>query len=302
MAMCSMDTISDATSSSWAQHLAGAAAAFQRERLQAGGLDNFQLSDKWSRSFEGKWLLRNFAYHDILMSVSLEQRPHLTGDYWMSEDDALADPYFAFASRILFLTGEISIFNADCAESKSQHENDGSRSNGVSDSIADAYSDDHSLHNRAQLIATELRQWTCPSIIDSKAPLALLSEAYRSAALIYLCCVLRKHFPQTYGVVLPEGVEPYTESICYIAEQVPVGSLAECSLLFPLFIAGGEAENARHVQCIRDRLYTMNKWRRFRNVDACKEVLDEVWRHRNAGGEIGWRDVVQRRGWQLSLS
>ena len=69
-------------------------------------------------TFEGRWLLRNFAYHDIMMSVSMDCRPLIRGFYWSSEDDTLADPYFGFASRILYLISETSILNADFAEAE----------------------------------------------------------------------------------------------------------------------------------------------------------------------------------------
>jgi transcriptional activator protein UGA3 len=97
----------------------------------------------------------------------------------------------------------------------------------------------------------------------------------------------------------------YVESVCDAAQKVPEGSLAECSLLFPLFIAGGEAKSETHIERIKNRLYTMNKWRRFRNVNACREVLEELWERRSKLNEtktIGWRDIVRQRGWQLALS
>lgn len=316
MAMCSMDTISVATSSSWSQHLAGAAAALQSKssNMQVGplGASRPYLDDKWLRSFEGKWLLRNFAYHDILMSVSLDRRPLISGDYWMSTDDALADPYFAFASKIMLLTSEISVLNADCAEYSSHNEESSSSTDTttVPNTLEGLPSepDYETLLHRAYVIATDLREWECPPAASADAPLALLSETYRSAALLYLDRVVRKFFPQRAADVLPEGVRIYVASICDVAQKIPEGSLAECSLLFPLFIAGGEAEDEAHIECLRNRLCTMNKWRKFRNVDACREVLEDVWTQREEWRrgvrteKADWRDIVQQRGWQLALS
>ncbi|KFG85443.1 C6 transcription factor OefC [Metarhizium anisopliae] len=307
MAMCSMETISDATSSSWAHHLSGAAAALQpgSSDTQLGPLRTSAsvLGADWLKSVEGKWLVRNFAYHDILMSVSLDRRPLMTGDYWMSADDAMADPYFAFASRIMLLTSEISVLRADCAECyNASLGGGGSNTSGLAlDSNYDA------LLQRALGIASDLREWQCPAP-STDTPLTSLSETYRSAGLIYLDRVVRKYLPQHAADVLPEGIRVYVDSVCEVAEKVPAGSLAECSLLFPLFMAGGEAEEATHMERIRSRLYTMNKWRRFRNVDACREVLEQVWQQREewARGvrrdKVDWRDVVEQRGWQLALS
>ncbi|KAL6884264.1 fungal-specific transcription factor domain-containing protein [Trichoderma longibrachiatum] len=311
MAMCSMETISDATSSSWSHHLSGAAAVLQSKGSDTlvGPLQTSSsvVSDYWLKSVERKWLVRNFAYHDILMSVSLDRRPLISGDYWMATEDTLADPYFAFASKIMLLISEISVLNADCADYKSSLGSDRTLAQGDIALILEEVPLDYNYHTplqRAHNIANGLRDWKCPAH-TANAPLALLSETYRSASLIYLDRVVRQHFPQRATEILPEGIRAYVESVCDVAQKVPEGSLAECSLLFPLFIAGGEATDASHVERIRDRLCSMNRWRRFRNVNACREVLEEVWKKRvesNESERVDWRDVVRQRCWQLALS
>ncbi|UKZ84247.1 uncharacterized protein TrAFT101_000161 [Trichoderma asperellum] len=311
MAMCSMETISDATTSGWAHHLFGAAAVLQSgiSDVQEGALQKSRsiINGYWLESVERKWLVRNFAYHDILMSVSLDRRPLITGDYWMSADDEMADPYFAFASKIMLLTSEISVLNADCADYELSLGDGGSPEE---DAYADIFGGLPSSSNydtflqRARDIAAELREWKCPTA-SADTPLGFLSQTYQSAGLIYLHYVLQKYFPQHSDDILTEGVDVYVELVCDAAQKVPEGSLAECSLLFPLFIAGGEAKNETHIERIKNRLYTMNKWRRFRNVNACREVLEELWEQRAQLGEtetIGWRDIVRQRGWQLALS
>lgn len=47
-------------------------------------------------------------------------------------------------------------------------------------------------------------------------------------------------------------------------ERMPEGCLAECTLVFPLFIAGGEARDAEHVEIIRERLGMIVDLRRFK--------------------------------------
>ncbi|KAK1256355.1 hypothetical protein MKX07_008614 [Trichoderma sp. CBMAI-0711] len=318
MAMCSMETISDATSSSWSHHLSGAAAVLQSRTCSDAMVGPLQtttttttpsaVSDYWLKSVERRWLVRNFAYHDILMSVSLDRRPLLTGDYWMSRDDTMADPYFAFASKIMLLISEISVLNADCADFKASLGGASTLEQGGDLALVLEESPlDHNYHTpleRAHNIANGLRDWKCPAETVN-APLALLSETYRSASLIYLDRVVRQHFPRRAAEILPEGIRAYVESVCHVAQKVPEGSLAECSLLFPLFIAGGEAQDASHIERIRDRLCSMNRWRSFRNVDACREVLEEVWAKMGESGDaerVDWRDIVRRRGWQLALS
>ena len=202
MAMCSMETISEATSRGWADHLAGAAAALQSKSSQVNSSDT-RLDDERLRSFEGKWLLRNFAYHDILMSVSLDRRPFRTGDYWMSTDDSIADPYFGLASRILFFISEISVLNADCADRIASSSQDGF-SPGAFPAVDESqeWENDTLLH-RARSLAKDLQEWICPPAKAEEGSLAYLSETYRGAALIYLDRVLRKYFPCNVVEILP---------------------------------------------------------------------------------------------------
>ncbi|KAF4454875.1 C6 transcription factor OefC [Fusarium austroafricanum] len=272
MVMCALESISDGTSIGWTCHVAGAAACLESLRLST------------NLSFEAKWLLRFFAYHDCLTSISLDRRPLLTGDYWMSSDDALADPYCAYASRIIFFLSEISDLNAE------------------------PDLDQTILLQRARAISNGLTEWKCKSGITSDEPLALLSETYRSAAWIYLESVLRKRIPQQTVIdIVPEGITTHIESICAFSDKIPQGAFAECSLLFPLFVAGSRTESARQATVIRNRLVTMNKLRKFKNVDACVEILDEIW---TVNGEktatlsqrnIAWQDVSKHRGWNLAL-
>ncbi|EXL86527.1 hypothetical protein FOPG_02068 [Fusarium oxysporum f. sp. conglutinans race 2 54008] len=286
MVLCSMESISEATDA-WYPHLTGAAAALAWQ--SEGSLAVVDPKQAVQATFEGRWLLRNFAYHDIMMSVSMDCRPLVRGFYWASEDDTLADPYFGFASRILYLISETSILNADFAEAKL-----GSQTRG------------YSFAERSQKIESELQSWVCPSGHDD-SPLALLGEAYRNAALIHLYRTLARYI-NSYSDILKAKLKACVESICKLSRQVSEGCLVECTLLFPLFIAGGEAHETSEIEIIREKLGEMIKWRKFRNVEACLDVLDEVWRRRMDGSrredqdKVDWLDVVKQRGWKLSIS
>ncbi|CCT71325.1 uncharacterized protein FFUJ_08614 [Fusarium fujikuroi IMI 58289] len=249
MVLCSMESISEATDACLADR------GFSR-----GGRSEASCSGY----FEGRWLLRNFAYHDIMMSVSMDCRPLIRGLYWASEDDTLADPYFGFASRILYLISETSILNADFAEAKL-----GSQTRG------------HSFAKRSHKIESELQSWVCPAGHDG-SPLALLGEAYRNAALIHLYRTLSRYI-ESYSSILKANLKACVESICKLSRQVSEGCLVECTLLFPLFMAGGEAHETSEIVIIREKLGEMIKWRKFRNVEVCLDVLDEVWQRRMDG-------------------
>ncbi|KAF5641184.1 transcriptional activator UGA3 [Fusarium tjaetaba] len=286
MVLCSMESISEATDA-WYPHLKGAAAALAWQSEDS--LAAVDPKQTVQTTFEGRWLLRNFAYHDIMMSVSMDCRPLIRGFYWASEDDTLADPYFGFASRILYLISETSILNADFAEAELVSQTRG-----------------YSFAERSQKIESELQSWACPSGHDD-SPLALLGEAYRNAALIHLYRTLARCM-KSYSGILKAKLKACVESICKLSRQVSEGCLVECTLLFPLFMAGGEAHETSEIEIIREKLGEMIKWRKFRNVEACLDVLDEVWRRRMDGSrredqdKVDWPDVVKQRGWKLSIS
>lgn len=307
--MCATETISDGTSDGWTFHVAGAAACLQQRQRLAASRPRFSQSvlQQPPLSYEAKWLLRCFAYHDSLASISLNRRPLMTGDYWVSEENGLADTYCAYASRIIFLLSEMSTLKTESASARTTVDMAG---------LVDNQQHTTKLIQKAWSIARDLKEWKCTSagtgVITTKdEPLALLSETYRSAALIYFASILPTCVPPHVATTLvPEGIPTHVESICALSEKIPVGALAESSLLFPLFVAGNEAETPSQISLIRSRLVQMNKWRRFRNVDACVEILDEVWMERWKSSPTSgvvqrqplfWQDVLKHRGWQLAL-
>ncbi|KAH7127373.1 pyridoxal phosphate-dependent transferase [Dactylonectria macrodidyma] len=302
MVLCSMECISEATDC-WYPHLAGAAAALTK---RPGSLHDPKHAIQ--STFEGRWLLRNFAYHDVMTSVSLDCRPLIRGFYWASEDDSLADPYFGFASRLLFLISETSVLNSDFAEAKDER-NTGNGSNSHLTSEMESFGSSMfqgSFSERAHAIEEELQNWTSPPG-EGNPPLALLGESYRNAALIHLYRTLRRHI-DGYSAILQAKIDFCVEAICNLSRDVPEGCLVECTLLFPLFMAGGEAQGTEQIEMIREKLQAMERWRKFRNVQACLDVLDEVWRRKTDGSRrsdwdhVDWLDVVKQRGWKLSIS
>ena len=124
---------------------------------------------------------------------------------------------------------------------------------------------------------------------------------YRSAAFIYLDSVLTKSLRQQIVTdIIPAGASTNIEAISTLSDRIPQGAFAECSLLFPLFVAGSRADNAGQASLVRNRLAAINNWRRFTNVDACIDVLDEIWEV-NGSGAVAWQDVSKHRGWNLAL-
>ncbi|CAG9982591.1 unnamed protein product [Clonostachys byssicola] len=298
LVFCSLDVISDGTGS-WYHHLRGGAALLISNQRESGITPAISPSSKTMeqlQSYEGKWLLKNFAYHDILASITMNTRPLLGGEYWISSgDDSAADPYFGLAERILHLIAEISHLNAEMTEAKQLEATPEALANTIT-----------SFSSRARAIEDELREWKCPSAGFSPA-LVSLAQAYRSAARIHLYRTIRAHIPDA-AEHTHSKIQSQVKSIAEAVGNIPEGCLPECTLLFPVFMAGGDAEDSRDIWIIRNKLESMNRWRCFRNVEAALDVLDELWRLNatRAGGESGdridWLDVIKRRGWKLAIS
>lgn len=356
MVLCSMESIGDGRSAAWYHHLRGGAAVLGMN-ASLPHPPSFTLAQ-----FEGSWLLRNFAYHDILMSVSMDRRPLVSGDYWNTTpakadgNPTKPDPYFGLAASILHLVSQTSHLATDFAESVGESsepaeaepyphiaglsvQTDGQSLLLSHESHASSHTQEPPtstpLSTRAQEIEAQLLGWTCPPGHKGSA-LEQLAEAYRSAALIYLYRTLRRFLGHHlggfngYNSTLHEKIQDQVRRICAIANEMPLGSLAECTLLFPLFMAGGEVYPAdaageaampeeredddtvellaEPATVILNRLKSMNQCRRFRNVDACIDVLEELWQQRAAQSEnietqtIDWLDVVKARGYTLALT
>ncbi|KAK2021866.1 hypothetical protein LX32DRAFT_223916 [Colletotrichum zoysiae] len=312
LVLCSMESISCGTDN-WVHHLSGAAACLEDDEGDQGRRQP-PLGDRRPpaaaaedpkttllRCYEGRWLLRNFAYHDIITSVSLDRRPTIGGDYWASGSGDVADPYFGLAARVIYLIGEVSVLNADLAAANPQqpHDDLAAAPRSADTPPAADFSD------KARSIEAQLLDWECPAGPGDPS-LVSLAEAYRHAALIHLYRVLGRHVPHHSGP-LRWKTRRSVDAVCAASDSIPEGCYAETSMIFPLFMAGGEAETARHVEVVRAGLRSLNSRRRFRNADACVDVLDEVWRLAAAGtrkrdsAKVDWLDVTRSRNWKLAL-
>ncbi|RDW92488.1 hypothetical protein BP5796_01882 [Coleophoma crateriformis] len=283
---CAIESITGDTKE-WFNHLVG---AYEVIRSVTSSEDTSQLDlSRFSTTFEGRWLLRSFAYHDILMTVVEDRKPLIiAGEYWNFASDALvADSYFGLASRLMYLISRISILNGDMMD------------------CADGSASAESFSHEAQTIQQELVSWTCGQ--SDNAMLVHLAETYRSAALIHLFRTIRQHRPQLTATLAPRIATQAKEIVTRI-EKMPANCLAESSLLLPLFMAGGEVEDPEQIAVIRHRMQDIVEVRQFHNVQAVLTVLEEVW-HLRATGVLGpgrrkvdWKDVLARRKWMLSIT
>lgn len=294
LVFCSMSAILGDTTG-WHNHLHGAAQIINNAgRSGADGLAAM------SRTYEGRWLLRNFAYHDILMSITADREPLLPGRYWISEEKTAIDSYFGLASEPMALLSKISSLNGDMRSAGSSSPSVFLSSGGLGLSPTMG-----GFSSRAFSIEKELQAWKCA---DSADPcLISLAEAYRSAALIYLYRVIRAHVPETGGDISRKIANQVSTVVQHVG-NMPLKCLPECTLLFPLFMAGGETTSKVEIQFIRGRLHHIATYRHFHNAASALSVLEELWLQHTSftglitGEPVDWLDILKRRNWKLALS
>lgn len=306
LVFCSMSAILGDTAG-WHNHLLGAAQIIR----QAASSQSYQHGlDKISETYEGRWLSRNFAYHDVLMSVTLDREPIISGRYWMKHTSNEADSYMGLAYEPLALISEISSFN-DCMRRQIESElgftidsDNTSLSSPDDDGLGSPLPGREDFLSRAYEIESELQNWVCPA--SDNFNLVSLAEAYRSAALIHLYRILRCRTP-TAAADVEDKIRRQVTAVIYHIGQMPLKCLPECTSLFPLFMAGGETRSKQDMQFIRERLQHIITYRQFQNAASALSVLEELWLQHTSitdipGESLDWWDILKRRNWSLALS
>jgi hypothetical protein len=267
-------------------------------------------SEKIARTFEGQWLLRNFAYHDILMSVTLNREPIISGRCWINLESMEVDTYMGLACEPLLRISEISSLNGSVFQ-HAEHEpssavgfDTSSPPSSCDDGVELLLPWDADFLSKIYAIECELQNWTCPPSNDSN--LVNLAEAYRGAALIHLYRVLRSRIPVT-ATEVERKIRDQVAAVLFHIRQMSLRCLPECTSLFPLFMAGGETKSKTDMQFIRERLQHIVTYRQFRNAASALSVLEELWLQHTSiteipGGLLDWWDILKRRNWSLALS
>jgi hypothetical protein len=108
LVFCSMSAILGDTTG-WQNHLVAAANIIRHASPVSSYKDGLK---RLSSTYEGRWLLRNFAYHDVLMSVTSDREPLIPGRYWISQHETELDSYVGLASELLAFMSEIKAHHA----------------------------------------------------------------------------------------------------------------------------------------------------------------------------------------------
>lgn len=101
--ICSTAEVVSGDTTRWFIHLQGAGHLIN----QRGGPDRLR------RTSDGLFLLRNFAYHDILAALSTGGRPRISGVYWVEDGPISADCLMGVAHELLGHISDISVLIAD---------------------------------------------------------------------------------------------------------------------------------------------------------------------------------------------
>ncbi|KAJ6164005.1 fungal-specific transcription factor domain-containing protein [Penicillium chermesinum] len=245
LVLCSLESIMADNGDAWYLHLAGAAGVISSNANITDHLNKTSpvpLLQNFEDAHAGRWLLRNFAYRDIVMAVARDRAPLLNSYLFLQLDDArLPDSHFGLAFEILEIISQIATLNE-------QRKSEGSTEIGQPlDSQVAVQNTNPSplivppdLLGSLQALEYRLQQWVCPQSTDMS--LKLLAESYRGSALIYLYRVMRGISPSEKPD-LSSKIMSQVAAVVGNIEQMPTRSLPECTLLFPLFLAGGRSHH-----------------------------------------------------------
>jgi hypothetical protein len=310
-----MGLITTSDSQGWYAHMQGAKHFILSAQSRGSNGELLSGIDCLKQTPEGRWVLRNFAYHDALGCVTLRRRPLIDPSYISGIGDEV-DSYMGVGTGLLRYIAEIQILAFET------HATNETRCGVV---VQD-------FERKWNSLEKQLQDWECPSS-NNEESLESIAFAYRSASLILLYRLLRKQamtqaslYPQEVAQTQAEDdadaesfftaktlVELLQSKISFQVSEtmrhvsaVPVWSAPEAAILFPLFVAGAYAYDEGVRDVIRTRLAKNLARRKFQNITRAMNVLQNMW-DRTADPDKGhefmdWDDVLAEMGWELVLT
>ncbi|KAK5055967.1 hypothetical protein LTR84_012517 [Exophiala bonariae] len=300
----------------WYNHLMGAKHII--ESAKCTGLSSKAIitgPEVFKQSPEGQWVLRNFAYHDVLASVTLGRPPLINAEYLEGITDVV-DTYLGVASEVLTFISEASSHGHDMLFAVSSPD----------EPVPETTKQQFAASLEAYLeVKQKLHDWRCDA--SAKPELAAVAYAYRSAALIHVYRRIRGllHLSQSMnhtihseeymnGVIasISAGLKFQAGQLLAHVSKIPLNDIPESALLFPLFMAGGEVDptDITLLDMIRNRLRMILEKRNFINVLSALEILEELWdrktKHASQSSNLDtvadWEDVLKAQGGLLLLT
>ncbi|KAI3532258.1 hypothetical protein CSPX01_13570 [Colletotrichum filicis] len=285
----------------WCAHLNGAKLIIESAVVNPSSGTTLRGPEVFKRSSEGQWILRNFAYHDMIGSVTIRRRPLLDCSYLDGITDVV-DTYLGVATDLLRHVATLSSIDEETRLDVALGAEEITRRKKL-------------FHATCEGVEQELQDWRCRP--DAAPELAALAHAFRSAVLIVLFRLIRSRLSSeeesTQGAsseamteeMLPTKMRTQVSNILRHVSDIPVGSHTESAILFPLFLAGGEATEDEHMDAVRVRLQMTLQKRRFQNISRSLIILEDLWQRRQNSGltdEADWTDILDETGEHLLLT
>lgn len=297
LASCLILCAAASPSNQWHSHLEGAKAIIETVVATGPGGKTLRGVEYFAQSQDGQWLLRDFSYHDVLGAVSMGREPLIKGKYWLPQDQHVLDACMGLGSGILGILSEICCLKLDSATT-AQYEADSEWPEGSRTGV------DYSSWPPFVDIESRLCAWACA---DGQAEdLVELAESHRLTALVCLYRKMRELFPEDNPNINAE-IARLVRDLIQSIEKTSYQSIAEGGLIFPVFIAGGDAPDEDSIAAIRVRMKGLLEHRGFKHIALALDVLEELWRLKQRGVkhpnglDIDWRDIVDRREIKLML-
>ncbi|OJD17951.1 hypothetical protein AJ78_01982 [Emergomyces pasteurianus Ep9510] len=264
--------------SRWLLHLQG-----------AGHLVNHLGPPRLLKVPDGAFLLRYFAYHDIMAALSTGRRPSIDGVYWthdVDEEVHSADSFMGLAHHLFQHITNICTFVADTSDLDASS----SSCDRLADETLRAETIAHAL--RSQDLRLQLR-----STDSHSEALVHHAEAFRFAALFHLYRWLLKICGPS--AIYERHMAECIQRIFSHVSLVPLNLYCEIGLLFPLFMAGiGGTNDASALHYIQTRLDYIETWTKFKHVTRARELLQLLWDQKRTDWEVMLREL----NWYISLA
>ncbi|KAL2884480.1 hypothetical protein SGCOL_000428 [Colletotrichum sp. CLE4] len=285
----------------WSAHLNGAKLIIESAVANSSSGTVLRGPEVFKRSSEGQWILRNFAYHDMIGSVTMRGRPLLDCSYLDGITDVV-DTYLGVATDLLRHVATLSSVDEETRLDVDIGTEEIARRKEV-------------FQATCEEVEQELEDWRCRP--DAAPELAALAHAFRSAVLIVLFRLIRSRLSSEEGStrdesseattwdVLPTKLRTQVSTILRHVSNIPVGSHTESAILFPLFLAGGEATEEEHMDAVRVRLQMTLQKRRFQNISRSLIILEELWQRLQSSAsteKVDWTDILDETGEHLLLT
>ena len=252
----------------WPLHLQGARMVIEA----AGGPEQLVRKGGTRASF----MLANFAYIDILATVTLRRKPLIEGPFWIDDPEPKkADTMMGVTQTLFPILSQIAVLDHEVLNGAIS----------LSQAIA-----------QGDIMQSQIMDWQ--PTVQCDISLLFAAEAYRFSILVCLFRCLRPIHPSDFSKEIAHAVNSILQCCSLVGPNTP----GESSLSFPLFIAGGEVTNITDMGRTRSRLVQTYDNCSFKNINRVIDTLEETWKWRLQGRQSDWRDVLKHKNWALTLA